>query len=331
MSAPARVPRRPARPTGRQAPITPPVPPRPSDGSPALLPDASGFVERDGVRVAWDRYGDRGPDTGDRATVLLLPTWSIVHARVWKAQIAYLARSYRVITFDGRGNGRSDRPATAGAYAVEEFAADALAVMDATGTRSAVLVSLSMGACWALDLAARHPERVDGAVFLGPALPLAPPDPARAASASTFDDELEAYEGWDKYNRHYWRQDYRGFVEFFFAQCLPEPHSTKQTEDCVAWALDTDAETLLLTEDAPGLGGRDALVELARSVRCPVLVIHGSDDHIIRHAHGRALAELTGGRLMTFEGSGHLVQAREPVRTNLAIRAFVESLPGRAR
>ena len=68
-------------------------------------PDAEGFVERDGVRVFWERYGEGEP------TVLLLPTWSIVHSRFWKAQIPYLARHCRVLTFDGRGNGRSDRPA----------------------------------------------------------------------------------------------------------------------------------------------------------------------------------------------------------------------------
>ena len=73
----------------------------------AAEPDETGYVERDGVRVYWERYGD-----GDR-TILLLPTWSIVHSRVWKMQIAYLARHARVITFDGRGNGKSDRPAPA--------------------------------------------------------------------------------------------------------------------------------------------------------------------------------------------------------------------------
>ena len=66
----------------------------------------------------------------------LLPTWSIVHSRHWKMQIPYLARHCRVVTFDGRGNGRSDRPPASEAYLEREFAADALAVMDATETRA---------------------------------------------------------------------------------------------------------------------------------------------------------------------------------------------------
>jgi pimeloyl-ACP methyl ester carboxylesterase len=66
-------------------------------------------------------------------------------------------------------------------------------------------------------------------------------------------------------------------------------------------------------------------------VRCPVLVVHGDEDAIRPHAQGAALAEATGGRLVTLAGSGHLPQARDPVRVNLLIREFVESLGGPAR
>src|SRR5918994_170261 len=121
----------------------------------ARYPDESGYVERDGVRLYYEVYGSGRP------TVFLLPTWSIIHSRHWKMQIPYLARHCRVVTFDGRGNGRSDRPESG--YGQREFAADALAVMDTTGTERATLVSLSQGAQWALVLAAEHPERVGSA------------------------------------------------------------------------------------------------------------------------------------------------------------------------
>ena len=105
----------------------------------ARYPDLDGYIERDGVKVFYEVFGSGEP------TLLLMPTWSIIHSRHWKMQVPYLSRHYRVVTFDGRGNGLSDRPATSEAYAEAEFAADALAVMDATGTERAVLVSLSMG------------------------------------------------------------------------------------------------------------------------------------------------------------------------------------------
>src|SRR5262249_49109594 len=104
--------------------------------------------------------------------ILFLPTWSITHARGWKAQTPDFARRTRVLTFDPRGNGKSDRPAADEAYAEEEFVGDALAVLDANGVDRAFIVSLSRGAQRAILLAAEHPERVLGAVFIDPFFPV---------------------------------------------------------------------------------------------------------------------------------------------------------------
>ena len=189
----------------------------------ARYPDEEGFVERDGVRVFYEVYGSGVP------TVLLLPTWALIHSRHWKLQIPCLARHCRVVTFDGRGNGRSDRPQGAEAYAIREFAADTLAVMDATATERAVVVGVSCAALWGVVLAAEHPERVAGAAFIGPAVPLAPPLPER--TVYPFDERLDTDEGWAKYNMHHWLRDYRDFLEFFIGKCFTEPHSTKPIED----------------------------------------------------------------------------------------------------
>ncbi len=70
----------------------------------ACQPIRDGYVERDGIKIFYEVFGAGEP------TVLLLPTWSIIHSRHWKMQIPYLARHCRIITFDARGNGRSDRP-----------------------------------------------------------------------------------------------------------------------------------------------------------------------------------------------------------------------------
>ena len=90
--------------------------------------DAEGIVEHDGVKIHYEVYGDAGP------TILLLPTWTIVHKRLWKAQLGYLARHCRVVTYDGPGNGQSDRPLTPAPYAQGAQVAYALAVLDASGT-----------------------------------------------------------------------------------------------------------------------------------------------------------------------------------------------------
>lgn len=194
----------------------------------ARLPDSQGTTTRDGVRLHWEVYGEGDP------TVFLLPTWSIVHSRHWKLQIADLARHCRVLVMDGRGNGLSDRPANPEAYADEEFAADAIAVMDATGTRTASLVALSAGSRWALLMGSQHPERVRSIVFIGAAVRLPAWTRTRDGATKIFEAQLDDYTDWNKYNADYWRRDHRGFLQFFFGRCLPEPHSTKPVEDAVA-------------------------------------------------------------------------------------------------
>jgi pimeloyl-ACP methyl ester carboxylesterase/predicted glycosyltransferase len=291
-----------------------------AEQSRARYPDADGFIERDGVKIFYEVYGD------GRTTVLLLPTWSIVHSRCWKMQIPYLARHYRVITFDPRGNGRSDRPIGANAYDEREFASDAVAILNATGTDRAIVVGFSLGAQRGLLLAAEHPERVAGAVFIGSSVPL-PPIAPREDRIDDFNRPRAAYEGWEKYNRHYWLSDYEDFLEFFFSQMYTEAHSTKQREDSVAWGRDTDAETLIATQ----FGARidlDDVRSLAARVRCPVLVIHGTDDAIRPYQAGAAFADLLSGTKVLLEGSGHAPHVRDPVKVNLLLRDFIDSAAG---
>ena len=294
-----------------------------AEQSRARYPDADGFVERDGVKIFYEVYGD------GKATILLLPPWSIVHSRGWKMQIPYLARHYRVITFDPRGNGRSDRPIGAKAYDEREFAADAVAVLDATGSDRAVIVGFSLGAQRSLLLATEHPARVAGVVFIGPAVPLAP-TASRDQWVAGFNQPRDSYHGWGKYNRHYWLSDYEDFVEFFFSKAYNEPHSTKHHEDAVAWGMDTDPETLVDTHLGPSLSADDVHA-LAERVSCPVLVIHGTADAIRTHQAGVALANLLGGTMVSLDGSGHAPHARDPVKVNLLLRDFVDSAFGISR
>jgi pimeloyl-ACP methyl ester carboxylesterase len=281
----------------------------------AREPDYEGFVERDGVRVGYAAFGTGEP------TILLLTSWAIVHARQWKAQVPYLARRFRVITVEGRGNGRADRPVTAEAYSDREYVDDAIAALDATGVDRAVIVGLSLGGRHALQLAAWYPERAAGVIAIGAALPW--------PMAPDFDEPKDSYEGWGKANRHYWLADYRGWVEFFMSQVYTEPHSIKQWEDGVGYGLETTAETLLLTGPAVGVLTEADAEAICRQVHCPVLIVHGDQDGIVPYETGMALARWTGGQMVTIHGGGHAPTGRDPVKANLLIRGFAESLsPG---
>jgi pimeloyl-ACP methyl ester carboxylesterase len=280
----------------------------------AREPDETGSVRG----IHWERFGDGEP------ALIFVPPWSIVHSHIWKAQVPYFARHYRTVAYDPRGNGRSVRPPDAAAYSEAEFARDLIAVMDASATERAILVSLSLGAQRSLLVTDACPERVLGLVFVAPALPFRQ-IPERARNFARFEEPLDTDEGWAKMNAAYIRRDYRGFLEFFFSQVFVEPHSTKQLEDAVGYGLATDPETLIATLRAAQLGAADTRAICAR-VRCPVLVIHGEEDAIRPLATGEELAALTGGRLMRLPGLGHCPQARKPVLVNIALREFVEEL-----
>ena len=280
----------------------------------ALLPDEAGYVERNGVCIGYEVYG------GGEPTVLLMPTWSIVHSRVWKMQIPYLARHCRVVVFDGRGNGRSDRPDQPADYDESEYADDAMAVLDATNTARAVVVSFSLGAHRSAILAAEHPDRVERAVFIAPTWPGG--DDLAPANAESPADRPKPDPGWVKYNPDYWRHDYGDFLEFFFGQVFTEPHSTKPIEDCIGWALETTPETLATIEASAKLQPAQAR-QLAAQIHCPVLVIHGGADACVSVTKGTTLAEQMGGALVVLAGSGHAPHARDPVQVNLLLREFI--------
>ncbi|MBM6401350.1 alpha/beta fold hydrolase [Phycicoccus sp. MQZ13P-5] len=255
---------------------------------------------------------------------------------MWKAQVPHLARHHRVVTFDGRGSGESDRPEGAAAYANDEYAADTLAVMDAVGVGAAVLVGLSSGAAWAAQVAAARPDRVTGLVAFGP--PGGSWSPQAHHEVGTFADPPQSTEGWSAYNRHHWLGGgYDDFVEFFFAQMYSEPHSTRQREESAEWAHEVGPRVLAdATSGRLGLDGA-ALTDLAAvldEVRCPVLVVHGTDDRVRAPADGEAFAQRTGGSLLLVEGAGHGVPARDPVLATREIDRFARQVarsgePGR--
>lgn len=291
------------------------------DESRAVMPAERGLVERpDGVRIAFETYG-----TGS-TTLVLLPSAPIVHSRQWKGQVPFLARRYRVITYDGRGNGASDRPTDPAAYREACVLGDLEAVMDATGTHAAVLVGLCGDGVWrSIELAASRPERVQGIVAFAAGVPLlAPPHPWK--TQFSFDDELPTDEGWAKQNRHYWRRDYAGFARFFFEEITSEPHSTKQIDDAVEWALDGSVEAMVAEMDVDTTYDLETVEATCRAVTCPMLLVHGTDDTCQPIARSRRLAELTGAPLVVVEGADHMIPGRHPVMANLLIRDFVESL-----
>lgn len=283
----------------------------------AKLPSKDGFVQRDGVKVHYEVYGD-GPET-----IVFLPPWSIVHSRVYKAQLPYFSERFRCVAFDGRGNGKSDRPADVAAYSLDNYVADALAVMDAAQAGKAILVGLSLGGLHASVLAAYHPERVKAAILVGTLAVIGPGYPYLAPKH--FTARRERFEGWDKYNREHWLANYPDFAEHFIRNICSEPHSTRQIEDGIAWANDTTGTVLTKTVEARSIPPAfDVGEAMYRKIQCPVLMIHGDNDQIQPYARAQAVAEVTGAELVTIPGGGHNPLGRFPAKCNALINGFLD-------
>src|SRR5262249_48246161 len=105
--------------------------------------------------------------------------------------------------------------------------------------------------------------------------------------------------------------------------------STKQIEDGVAWGLETNPDVLIATMRSHHFldhltAHPDEAVAFYRSIRCPMLVIHGDQDNLVSLTRGVAIAQATGAPLVTILGGGHGNFARDPVKINLMLRGFID-------
>ena len=207
-------------------------------------------ISADGTRIAWYRYGG-----GERA-ILFVPTWNIVDARVVGHQVAALEPHATVVTYDPRGAGASERPARG--YDFPLHAADALAVLEATGIEQAALVTASRGLNAAVLLATDDPKRFERLVAIAPYMQLEaePPPPDH--------EWLESL-----------RTDWRGFIVPFMHEVFTEPGSADVIAEMIAIGLEATPE-VAVTQELELDWKRPAT--LLGTVACPTLVVHGEDD-----------------------------------------------------
>lgn len=279
----------------------------------AKYPHTEGKVDRDGLKLHYEIYGN-GPET-----IVFVPTWALVHSRVYKAQVPFFSDRYRVIVYDPRGNGKSDRPEMADGYSLDTILSDLDAILSATQTDRAVLVGYSFSSLVSFVYAAENPARVSAVISIGAWTPVVPGF-NRTASEET--DERGKPKGWAKDSPTYWREDYRDFAKFFLNEINNEPHSTKQYEDSLEWSATGDGDMLAMTMEARG--DRDIDEETYRAVRCPTLLVHSETDVICPIEGSRRIAELTDGELVVFPRGGHAPHGRFPARFNTVMRDFLE-------
>lgn len=273
-----------------------------------VQPAQQGFVDRAGVKIWYAVWGDAGP------WIAFAPSFQVVHSQMLKGTVPYLSQHFRVITTDGRGNGRSDRPTGQAAYSFDHFYDDFVAVLDAVGVDRTALVGISAAAMTVLRLAAEQPRRVTHVITAGGFADSLPSD-QKLAERLKMEGELL-------------RGDWPGYLDWFMATIFSEPHSTKPYEDGVRFGWATRAEWLGACRNA--WVGNDVR-DLARRVTCPTLVIHGDEDRRAPLAKGQEIHALVpGAKMLTVAGGGHVTAVRDAALFNRTLREFVDS-PARQR
>ena len=281
----------------------------------AVEPAEAGRLRVRNFELAYELFGDPAAPA-----LLLLPTWQIAPSAHWRMQVAYLSRLRRVIAFDPPGIGRAERTTDPAAFELDRVVDYGIGLLDHLGVARAAVAGVSMGGSYGLWLAARYPERVEKLVLMSSV----PPEWAFGEDP-TFWERRDSYLDWDKRNAHFWREHYREWLDFFFGKVVTEPHSTKLIDDFVKWALETTPEVLIASVINPALFPELPLEEAVARVYCPVLVMHGREDAIADIDTSLKLAEARPDwELLIFEGSGHVFNARDPVRTNLTLAKFLE-------
>ena len=288
----------------------------------ALEPARTGYAANpaDGVRSYYEVFGLQDAER----TVVFSPAGSYVHSRVWKMQVPYFAHhGFRVIAYDGRGSGRSDRPDTG--YTPALFAGDLLAILDELEMEQAALVGITWSIRWLGAIAATYPQRVTHLVSVGtfPAVHRTTPLPNPAETLALIEPffvepEPGAAVDWCAADM---RERYPAMVEMIAEIDFCEPHSTKAIEDFAAWALETVPEHLIASCVELTTGDPNDYFD---GIRCPTLLIHGELDPSVPLASGMRVHEaIPHSELAIFEGSGHVPVARDPVKVNLMIHDFI--------
>lgn len=281
-----------------------------------FTPTSAGRLTLCGYPIDYEAFGNPASPP-----ILLLPAWQIVDRRTWKMQVAGFARSHYVITFDGPRLDRDVTPRDSAAFEYDRIVDQAVGLLDALDVRSAPVLGYSRGCSYALLMAARYPERVDALVLITNGVK---PNEWASPPAGMY-LKRDSYDGWEKFNVHYWQQDYTGWLEFLFGQVFSEPFSSKATEDCISWALEISPQLLAATEGDPALLPKMDVKVAIDSIHCPVLLIHGEEAQCTPLACTLALAEYRPDwSQMILAGGGQLPQVRDPVRVNREIASFLQ-------
>lgn len=230
-------------------------------------------------------------DSGEQggATPALFIHGVNMSSAVWGPMVERMSSDRRCVTFDLRGHGRSDRR---GPFGPEDYAADALAVLDHVGLERIHVIGTSFGGAAATALAAAAPDRVRSIVAIGSTL---------KPEGIDIDAALETVR--------------EAGVEAFFAQAVPvisfRPGADPALVNEAVAAASTDRDFDTVGAVVRGAFSTD-LLAVADAVRVPALVLTGEVDLTCPVAQGRAMADALRATFTVLPGEAHMAVVEDP-------------------
>jgi pimeloyl-ACP methyl ester carboxylesterase/DNA-binding winged helix-turn-helix (wHTH) protein len=252
----------------------------------------------DGIRLAYASIGS-GPPLVKASNWLthLDFEWS---SPIWRHWWAELAAHHRVIRYDERGNGMSQRDVSG--ISTETWVRDLETVVDAAGLDRFPLLGISRGGSIAIAYAVKHPERVSHLVLYGAF--------AAGRKFMATAEEIEARRALYSLVRLGWGVSNPAFCKLFTSRFIPNATAEHERWFDELQRVSTSAENAARLMDAADAVDVRALLP---AVKAPTLVVHCDRDHVVPAERGRFLAAgIPGARYVSLPSANHLILEEEP-------------------
>ena len=257
----------------------------------------------DGTRIHYEVTGKSG------ATPVLMIQGLGASKNAWNLQRIAMATRFRIISFDNRGAGRSDKPTEP--FTLEQMADDALAVLDAAGIETAHVVGASMGGVISQIVAVKYPHRVRSLTLVCTAC-----------------------------RNHPWRQELlqtwaktaadKGMVEVGkeAAQWVMSPRSFRRLVPAFTWmgplAALRPRHSFVSQIDAI-LNTREDLVDQLSTITAPTMVIVGNQDILTPRGDSEEIAErIPNAELVVISGAAHGLMMEHSSTFNRILIEFLQ-------
>lgn len=252
----------------------------------------------DGINIAFAAVGS-GP------TLIKTANW-LTHLEydwespVWSPLLQRLAEKNRLIRYDSRGNGLSDR--TVDNISLDGFTRDLETVIAAMKPNRFAMLGISQGAAIAIDYAANHPEKVTKLILHG--------GYALGRNRRGSAEEAEKARTFLAMMQQGWGDEHSAFMRAFVSLFIPNGSAEQ-----IKWLADLQRNTTTAdnaTRIRNACDDIDVTVLLSK-IQAPTLVLHCRHDNVVPLEQGRFLAaSIPNARFVTLESDNHILLAGEP-------------------